>query len=806
METRPQDNVHSSSSGFEEGDHFRQSESKLTFGDLSLSPITPSVKPSPAKLISTEENFSHESDVNLPSPNRWLMRAESSVAEDISVNEYTDFDAVLTPKYNVRRESFSSINNVTPIHQMRFGSPFSKRSRFQGFSCFSASGKSSRLESSHLTLGHQVFEDEESYFCQESIADFLSAVQQNNAETLNSNEDMKFRNDEIKIQGSNITLRWKRKEAKFTTNEAHNDPYSSEDICNDLDFTQGSEVTFGSLELQGSLSPFSPQEGRDSEEIREEEGSKPIYQTAKRKPLITLDGNQNSTSSSPCNCKRSQCLKLYCECFASGSYCTSECKCKGCRNISEYRGEVNTARTRTLERNPHAFSPKISEAATAITEEGQVMKIAAHHKGCNCKRSNCRKNAFRPIYRECRLCGGCSCVLVHNSSRYLATRRYGYRLECVGWAALALFTGVIVPKNIPTIFFIIWDATLTFVSLIVISLLLDECGFFHWTAIILAKAARGKIALLFPLLIILGALVSAFFANDGTALILTPIVLKMLNSLDLDLTGRRAFIMSVGFIADTSSLPLMISNLVNIVSASYFSLSFGAYAKVMIFVDIVSVIASLLTLSVYFFSDLPKSYDTSILLSPPTVIQDKVVFYLVFPVLVVLLVADFVTTLYGVPVGSITAFGALVLLLAALRIHNKFRGRIIPVFKVLKSAPWHVVLFSIGMYLVVYGLRNAGVTYQISRFLTILASHGVIIASLGTGFLSAVVSTIMNNLPSVLIVAISIKQTKQSGNHSLSYDGMVYANVVGCDLGPKFTPIGSLATLLWLHVLAQNDL
>ena len=168
---------------------------------------------------------------------------------------------------------------------------------------------------------------------------------------------------------------------------------------------------------------------------------------------------------------------------------------------------------------------------------------------------------------------------------------------------------------------------------------LDEAGFFEWAALHVARWARGDGRRLFAFMVLLGAAVSALFANDGAALILTPIVMSMLLALRFSPAATLAFVMGAGFIADTASLPLVVSNLVNIVSADYFKLGFNAYASVMVPVNLVAVATTLLVLWLYFRRDIPLRYATDELKLPAMAVRDRATFRVGWVVLLATLAA-----------------------------------------------------------------------------------------------------------------------------------------------------------------------
>lgn len=359
-------------------------------------------------------------------------------------------------------------------------------------------------------------------------------------------------------------------------------------------------------------------------------------------------------------------------------------------------------------------------------------------------------------------------------------------------AIIALILGVVSINDVLDVTNIVWDATLAFIGIIILSLVLDEIGFFEWCALKMAKFSKGSGIRMFVYSILLGAFVSALFANDGAALILTPILLAKMRVLQLSTKTIIAFLLAGGFISDSASLPFVFSNLTNIVTANYFNIGFMDYFLNMIIPFIVSVIASIVFLWLILRKDIPKKVDIRLLKEPKSVIKNMNLFYFSWFFLAFLLSAYALGDIYKLPISFFALGGALVLLIIASLTKSVNAKNII------KEAPWQIVWFSIGLYIVVYGLKNAGLTEYLTTILNYLVLQGDTIAIISTGFISAILSAVMNNLPTIMIMDIALKD--------IPNEALAYANIIGCNLGPKMTPFGSLATLLWLHVLAKKGI
>ncbi len=357
-------------------------------------------------------------------------------------------------------------------------------------------------------------------------------------------------------------------------------------------------------------------------------------------------------------------------------------------------------------------------------------------------------------------------------------------------AVLAYLLGVVDFKDILVVTGIVWDATLAFVGIILLSMVLDEIGFFEWCAIKMARLSKGSGNLMFVYSLLLGSFVAALFANDGAALILTPILLAKMKILKLDAKTIISFLLAGGFISDSASLPFIFSNLTNIVTANYFHIGFVEYLQNMLLPYIVSTAVSIAFLWLLLRKDIPKKVDISLLKNPEDVLKSKMLFKFSWFFLSLLIAGYFIGDAYDLPVSLFALGGGIIFLLIAGYTKNA------KVWLTIRSAPWQVVWFSIGLYIVVYGLKNAGLTDYLAVILHDLARRGDSIAVVGTGFISAALSAIMNNMPTVMIMDIALKDIP---NHTLAF-----ANIIGCNLGPKMTPFGSLATLLWLHVLNKK--
>lgn len=377
-------------------------------------------------------------------------------------------------------------------------------------------------------------------------------------------------------------------------------------------------------------------------------------------------------------------------------------------------------------------------------------------------------------------------------------------------AAASLILGTVTLSDAATAFVDVWDAALAFIGIVTLSVTLDAMGFFKWAAIKVVKLAGGNGLKLYFYVSLLTACVSILFANDSAVLILTPIVLEIVSQIKIDAKGRLAYLFSAGLIADTAAMPLITSNPINIVSADFFKYSFIDHAIFMGPVAIATIISSLLLVYAFFRKSVPKSYSIELVeaLNAGGHGMTSPLLKISIATLMMIDVGYVLTSLNRLPVSIVICSGALFLLgvyAATLNKPSTFKEERKGVKSLAKEINWDILLFMIGIFLVVQGLRHTGAVEFFAYLFTkaLLLPH--FLSVLAPSMLVTIGASVMNNWPMTILGLLSIRHAMNSVSlNSQSLTSLVFSNVIGNNLGPHFFPLGSLAILMWLETMQRK--
>lgn len=381
-------------------------------------------------------------------------------------------------------------------------------------------------------------------------------------------------------------------------------------------------------------------------------------------------------------------------------------------------------------------------------------------------------------------------------------------------AIMVLFIGTVGYNNLAYITHKIGGASITIIATIIMAVILESFGFFHWAAARLSGLARGSGYRLYWYIQLLCFLMTLLFNNDGSILITTPIIILLLRNLQLKTSVQLPYLLSGALIATGSSTPIGVSNITNLISLNIINLTLYEYTK-MIFIP---GILGLLFMSILMFLLLKKRLPRT--LPELTIDLDERFFMNEFhPVkenialnnkekrtnfmLVILLFVFgircllFVASYYRIPIEIVAVLGSLILLIA-----RWYYLRTSPI-DIFKKTPWHILLFAFSMYVIIYGLHNIGLTEYFVKICEPIVNQGLFYASFLMGGLMSFLSNIFNNHPALMIGTIALTNM---GLNPLILKTIYVANIIGTDIGSLLLPIGTLASLIWIHILKRNDI
>jgi arsenical pump membrane protein len=380
-------------------------------------------------------------------------------------------------------------------------------------------------------------------------------------------------------------------------------------------------------------------------------------------------------------------------------------------------------------------------------------------------------------------------------------------------AVLVLLSGSVTLSNLGTIIDTISGAAITITATIVMAVVLESFGFFHWAAEKLAAKAKGSGIRLFWFTNLLCFLMTLFVNNDGSILITTPILIMLLHNLKLKNHQKIPYLLSGAVIATASSAPIGVSNIVNLIALKIVGMDLYMHTAMMFIPASAGLLFLLFLLFAVFYRVLPrklpdipsdfwryypqgghhplKGETTSTLLENRSRLMRNMLIF-VFAVRVSLFVASYI----HIPVSLVAVLGSMVLLG-----WRWYYLKMSPA-DMLKKTPWHIFVFAFSMYVIIYGLHNIGLTRWLVHYMEPIVSGSLLQASVMMGILLSVMSNLFNNHPALMVGTLTLTNMELD---PLTLKISYLASVIGSDVGSLLLPIGTLATLIWMHILKRSN-
>ncbi|MDP2845714.1 MAG: ArsB/NhaD family transporter [Candidatus Methanoperedens sp.] len=325
-----------------------------------------------------------------------------------------------------------------------------------------------------------------------------------------------------------------------------------------------------------------------------------------------------------------------------------------------------------------------------------------------------------------------------------------------------------------------WNVVIILATLMIISSLLDDYGFFEYCASGAIHASKNSGERLFLYTFLVVSAISLFAGNDVVILTTTPIILIFCKNAKIN---PKPYMYASFFAANTFSMPLYIGNLTNILIGDSFGLDYFGFTKYMFLPTLAAALVNYHLLKYIFRKQIPQSFSSQDNGRIP--IRNKFLVTLGLAVLLGVIVLGGVANYMKIPLSVVTLAGALLLMISERRIVHR-----------LKRVSWNVILFVIGLFIVIKGLDVSGVAGAIGEVIFANMSDNIPAAIFSVSLLSAFMCNIVNNIPMTAMMLSIIQHASLTQEMNTA---MAYSLVIGSNLGANFTTFGALAGILWLE-------